>query len=208
MLFSMKFKKKNTKELVGVSYWRTKTTTNTRVRIIAQGKLRIHKDYRRLGLHTQAGFFYYIRSQLRHPLTRFYFLTIASLFNFVSMRKTVGEYYILNKDHTPATARSLAPVYSILDDLIEEDKFTIDPETKAINVYVTIRESVIAEFPESYFSQNEVQEYIKINPKWRQAHDIAYCYPFSFRNVLYLLFRIIDQSYIRFFKSKLKLLLK
>jgi len=195
------FRKKDTNELVGVSYWRNRTTQNPHIKVILQGKLRIHKDYRRLGLHNRAGLYYYIRCQIRAPFTRFYFMSIASIFNFVSMRKTVGEYYILNGDHPPSTPCSVFLLYPILQAMMKEDSFEFDEETKAIFVHVTIREEVMNEFPASYYLLPEAQEYIRVNPKFKEAHDIAYAYPFTFWNVMYILWRVVDQAWWRQFRT-------
>lgn len=53
------------------------------------------------------------------------------------------------------------------------------------------------EFPPSYYLLPEAQEYISVNPKFKEAHDIAYAFPFTFLNVLYILWRIVDQAWWR-----------
>lgn len=73
--------------IIGLSSWRSVATANNRVRMIVQGKLRVAIEYRRRGLHIFAGLAYYLREQLCHPLTTFIFISIASLYNFVSMKK-------------------------------------------------------------------------------------------------------------------------
>jgi len=204
--FLFLFKAKKDDQIVGVSLWRCVETGSPWVRVIIQGKLRIRKEYRRRALHVKASLYYYLRCQLRHPLSSFYFLSIATIFNYVSMRKTVSNFWILNHSNNKREGKTMKLLYPVLDRLLEEDHFTVDEETKAINVYVTIRNEVLNEFPESYFSLPEAQEYIKINPKYRQAHDIAYAYPFNFVNILCLLWRILVQSYLRnwLISSKIK----
>ncbi len=56
------------------------------------GKLRIDARYRRLGLHIRAALMFYGSKQIRHPCTNYHFVSIASLFNFVSMAKQVGTW--------------------------------------------------------------------------------------------------------------------
>jgi hypothetical protein len=58
---------------------------------------------------------YYAWKQLRHPLTRFFFFSIASVFNYVSMKRSVGRYYVLNNIHPPEERAIVAPLYSILE---------------------------------------------------------------------------------------------
>jgi len=189
------FYKKETRELIGVSYWRHKDTQHPHIKVIIQGKLRIHKDYRRRGLHNRAGLYYYLRCQIRAPFIRFFFVSIASIFNYVSMRKTVGEYYILNDVCSPSTPRNVSFLYPVLHGMMKEDNFKFDEETKAIYVHVTIREDVMNEFPPSYYQLPEAQEYMQVNPKFKAAHDIAYAYPFTLANVLFILWRIVDQAW-------------
>jgi hypothetical protein len=58
------FVQKADRQLVGVSFWRTKETSNARQRVIVQGKLRVAAAYRRHGLHVIAALRYYVCYQL------------------------------------------------------------------------------------------------------------------------------------------------
>jgi hypothetical protein len=62
-----------------------------------------------------ASLLYYVWKQLRHPLTRFYFFSIASVFNYVSMKKSVSRHYVLNGIHSPEDRAIVAPLYPILE---------------------------------------------------------------------------------------------
>lgn len=70
------------------------------------------------------------RCQIRAPFTRFFFLSIASIFNYVSMRKTVGEFYVLNGVQSPSTPRAVSLLYPVLHGMMKEDNFEFDEETK------------------------------------------------------------------------------
>lgn len=118
--------------------------------------------------------------QTRHPCCTFVFITIASIYNFVSMKKryalakrkrthseSVAQYWILNsKPSASHQLRSIA--YETLQKLIADDCFTVDPNG-AIFVRVRIAESIVREFPASFYMTPEAREYIDANPNWRDG---------------------------------------
>lgn len=69
------------------------------------GKLRVHPAYRKQGLHLLCALHYFFRQQLRHPLTTYYRLSIASLLGFVSVTESLHEYILL-----PTTGNKLIKV--------------------------------------------------------------------------------------------------
>jgi hypothetical protein len=98
---------------------------------------------------------YWFRQQLRRPCTPFWLVSIASVFNYVSMRRqgnssattgilllmcvfarAVPTSWILNGQHSDSVKRALEPAYKQLDVYLAENKFTVDNETGAINVQV------------------------------------------------------------------------
>lgn len=60
-------------------------------------------------------------------------VSIASIFNYVSMRRTVGEHYVLNGVHPPTVPRSVSLLYPVLHGMMKEDNFEFDEETKVIS---------------------------------------------------------------------------
>jgi len=78
----------------------------------------------------------------------------------------------------------LKDIYPLLETAIKEDDFELDPNTNAINVHIIIRPEVFAEYPSSYFTLPEADEYIKFNPKYKEGYDLAYAFKFNFMNVL------------------------
>lgn len=186
--------KKAVGRLVGLSVWRTMDTDNSWVKVIVQGKLRIVHEYRRRSLHVVACLLYYAWKQLRHPLTRFFFFSIASVFNYVSMKRSVGRYYVLNNIHPPEERAIVAPLYSILDRAVKDDNFEVEEGTGAINVHVVIQPETFAEYPESYFDLPEAREYIALNPRYREGYDLSYVFPFSLANVVSMARRCWQQN--------------
>jgi len=143
---------------------------------------------------------YYARQQWAHKRVSFHFLSVASLFNFVSMRHQVVDYLILDRKNlnfsSPAYVRAL---YRALDELFAEDHFVLDLETGMVDVSVVIRQEVFDEFPPSFYDKPEVEEYVRANPKYRQGHDLCYSYPWSFVNVTSSLLRVLQQDLRNFY---------
>jgi hypothetical protein len=188
------------RKMVGFSFWRWKPTSNLRVKAIVQGKLRILKDQRRKSLHVRAGILYYFRKQWQDPFATFYFVSIASIFNFVSMRRGVSQYGILNRTQQQSLSKvesRFLPLYEILDDLIEEDKFEKDPNTGAIDVHIIIRKEVLEEYPESFYRLPEALEYIEVNPKYREGYDNPFRLHIVIHSLSLMSFGYFGESWIR-----------
>jgi len=171
-------------KLIGVSFWRTLPTSNKNCQVIYQGKLRIDSKFRRHGIHILAVLKYYFTKQWKSPFTKFYFLSIASLFNFVSMRKQVIEYTVF--------PNMLETLVSVLRHCAQQDRFEIEEKTGCINVHVIIHPQVFSEFPSSYYEMPEAQQYILLNPKYKEGYDLSYAYPFSVVNVCSSVFRLLS----------------
>eukprot|EP01119_Soliformovum_irregulare_P013519 TRINITY_DN3605_c0_g1_i2.p1 TRINITY_DN3605_c0_g1~~TRINITY_DN3605_c0_g1_i2.p1 ORF type:complete len:181 (-),score=24.06 TRINITY_DN3605_c0_g1_i2:310-852(-) len=122
------FRTTKEKELVAFSFWRVKNTPNSRTKVIYQGKLRIAKEYRRRSLHVIAQVMYFFRKQFRDPFSSFYLMSIATLFNFVSMKKSISKYWILTglNRHSIKDQEILSPVYSTLNSAIADGGHEVD----------------------------------------------------------------------------------
>ena len=77
------FRRKDTDAIVGFQFWMTSSMKLPRSRVILGGKLRILPEFRRHGLHLLSGLDFFLGNALRHPFTRHYRLSIASVFGFV-----------------------------------------------------------------------------------------------------------------------------
>eukprot|EP01114_Cavostelium_apophysatum_P018178 TRINITY_DN556_c0_g1_i1.p1 TRINITY_DN556_c0_g1~~TRINITY_DN556_c0_g1_i1.p1 ORF type:complete len:255 (+),score=43.72 TRINITY_DN556_c0_g1_i1:113-877(+) len=190
------FRRTVDKEIVGLSGWDTKETSDPYTKVILQGKLRIRKDFRRKGLHVQAQLFYFLRQKMRHPFCSFIFLSVASLFNFVSMKRSTKKYWILKGlEHAPPEdVNQLKLTYEILDWVVTSDKFDYE-EDGMINVKVHISKSTLEEYPDSFYELPDAKEYIAVNPKYREGRDLAYAFPFDFQNVCSMTWRLLNQRY-------------
>jgi len=195
------FRRQSDGALVGFSCWRHVDWSSQHgghIKIIVQGKLRILSSYRRIGLHVWATLWYWFALQWRFPFQRIWLTAFASLFNYVSMRKSISEYYLMNGKYNGAPTQDLHSIQEFVNERIRKDLYEVNEEDPCrINVKIKIPEATVNEFPKSFFEMPEAQEYIRANPKFADGYDLCISYPFSLRNVLGLLLRAIEQTYWR-----------
>lgn len=195
------FKRQADGEVIGISFWRhtdLKVRDGDTIKVIVQGKLRILAQYRRLGLHVWANLWYWYSLQRRFPWKRIWLISIASLFNYVSMRKSISDFHLIGGDYSRGRKEDLQALHVYLKELVAMDKFEFDPENPCrINVHIKIDEKTLKEFPSSFYNMPEALEYTKVNPKFADGYDLSYAFMYSMRNVLGMLWRGVVQTYIR-----------
>src|SRR5262245_56800493 len=81
---------------VGFQFWRTAAMELPGCRALIGGKLRVDPAFRGRALHLRSGLRFYVESQLCHPRTRFYRLSLASLFGFVSITSALADYRLFD----------------------------------------------------------------------------------------------------------------
>ena len=109
------FERADTGAVVGFQFWRTAPIALPGGRALIGGKLRVDPAYRRRALHLRSGLRFYLACQLRHPRTRFYRLSLASMFGFVSIASALADYRLFDPAATdPEGARTML----LLRDLI------------------------------------------------------------------------------------------
>jgi hypothetical protein len=195
------FRRQSNGELVGFSCWRHVNLSGENIKIIIQGKLRILSSYRRIGLHVWATLWYWFTLQSQYPFHRIWFTAFVSLFNYVSLRKSISDVYIMNLQQKGRG--DLPCIQQFIDTRIEKDCYEVDPDNPClINVKIKIPPSTLQEFPDSFYKLPEAEEYIRVNPKYADGYDLSISYPFSWRNVIGLLFRAIEQTYWKPFVSR------
>src|SRR6185369_520242 len=149
---------------VGFQFWRTAPMDLPGCRALIGGKLRVDPAFRRRGLHLRSGLRFYLESQLRHPRTRFYRLSLASLFGFVSITSALADYRLF--DPRPADAEGRA-IRGAFERLADQNHYRLDPATGLISVGIGINEATLAQYPASYYQRPEARAYARINPGWR-----------------------------------------
>jgi len=158
------FRRTDTGGIVGFQFWRTAPLGLPRSRVILGGKLRILPEFRRHGLHLLAGLSFFLENQLRHPRTRFYRLSIASLFGFVSITEALAQYHPFDPR---ASGREGGAVRDAFLALAEESHFRVDPETGLFFVDIYMTPETLGRYPSAFFEKPAAQRYASLNPGFR-----------------------------------------
>jgi hypothetical protein len=178
-------------EIVGFQFWRTAPIDLHGCRVILGGKLRVLPEHRRRALHLRSGLRFYLENQLRHPLTRYYRLALASLFGFVSITSALAEYRLFDPKPGPGDAEGHA-LRAAFASLAAESDFRLDPETGLFFVDIRIAPETLARYPASYLERPEAQVYARVNPGWRDnGCYVAFWFRFTPRNLASLLRKIL-----------------
>jgi hypothetical protein len=176
--------------IVGYQFWRTAPFDLPGARVILGGKLRVLPEYRRRALHLRSGLRFFLRCKLRHPLTRYYRLAVASLFGFVSITGALAEYQIFDPRPRPGDAEGEA-LRAAFARIAAENDFRIDPETGLMFVDIGIAPETLAQYPEGYLDRPEARVYTRVNPGWRDNRcDVAFWFRFTPRNLFSLVRKI------------------
>jgi hypothetical protein len=177
-------------QIVGYQFWRTAPMELPRARMIMGGKLRVLPEHRGRALHLRSGLRFFLSCKLRSPRTRYYRLSIVSLFGFVSLTSALAEYHILDPHPTPGDTEGEA-VRAAFARLAEDNHFRMDPGTGLMFVDIGISPETLAQFPAGYLDRPEARAYARINPGWRENRcDVAFWFRFTPRNLLALLRKI------------------
>jgi hypothetical protein len=175
------YERADTGAIVGFQFWRTGAIDLPRSRTIVGGKLRVDPAFRNRGLHLASGLRFYIECQSRAPATRFYRMSLASMFGFVSIAAALAEYQILDPRASDPESRA---VWAAFARTAEENHYRLDPATGLIFVDIRPTPEVLAQFSPAYFERPEARAYIRANPGWREnGHFIAFWFRFTPRNL-------------------------
>jgi len=176
---------------VGFQFWRTAPMDLPGCRALIGGKLRVDPAFRRRGLHLRSGLRFYLESQLRHPRTRFYRLSLASLFGFVSITSALADYRLF--DPRPADAEGRA-IRGAFERLADQNHYRLDPATGLISVGIGINEATLAQYPASYYQRPEARAYARINPGWRDnGCNVGFWFRFTPANLAKLIRTIMHK---------------
>lgn len=177
-------------KIVGYQFWRTGPLNLPHARMIMGGKLRVLPEHRGRGLHLRSGLRFFLACKLRHPRTRYYRLSIVSLFGFVSLTSALAEYQIVDPHPRPGDTEGEA-IRAAFVRLAAENDYRMDPETGLIFVDIGISPETLASFPEGYLDRPEARSYARINPGWRDNRcDVAFWFRFTPRNLASLVRKI------------------
>jgi hypothetical protein len=175
------FERADTGDVVGFQFWRTGPFDLPRSRAIMGGKLRVDPAFRNRALHLVSGLRFYAECQLRAPATRFYRLSLASLFGFVSITSALAEYRLLDPRATDRESRAILAAF---ERLAGASDYRLDPATGLIFVDIRPTPETLAQFSPAYFARPEARAYIAANPDWRDnGKNVGFWFRFSPKNL-------------------------
>lgn len=175
------YERVDTGEPVGFQFWRTMAMDLPGCRAVLGGKLRVDPAFRRRGLHLRSGLRFYLESQLRHPRTRFYRLSVASLFGFVSITSALAEYRLFDARAHDPEGRAIR---SAFDRLAAESHYRLDEETSLLSVGIRATAETLAQYGAEYYARPEARAYAGANPAWRDnGMYVAFWFRFTPANL-------------------------
>ena len=175
------YERRDTGEPVGFQFWRTAPMELPGSRALIGGKLRIDPAFRRRALHLRSGLRFYLETQLRHPRTRFYRLSLASMFGFVSIASALARYQMFSPQAVDAEGRAVRGAFQRLAD---QSHYELDPATGLFRVGIHMTPATLARYPESYFARPEARAYAAANPAWRSnASYLGFWFRFTPANL-------------------------
>lgn len=175
------YERTDTGEPVGFQFWRTMAMELPRTRAVLGGKLRIDPAFRGRALHLRSGLAFYAACQLRHPWTRFYRLSLASLFGFVSITSALATYTLFDPAAGSVEGRAVRAAF---ERLAEDNHYRLDPTTGLFAVGFRPSADTIARYPASYYARPGAQVYARANPGWRDNDCfVGFWFRFSPRNL-------------------------
>lgn len=185
------YERADTGATVGFQFWRTAPIDLPGCRALFGGKLRIAPAFRRRGLHLRSGLRFYLECQLRHPLTRFYRLSLASMFGFVSIASALADYRLFDPAATDPEGRAVRGAF---ERLAEQNHYRLDPATGLFAVGIHMTEATLAQYPDSYYQRPEARAYERINPGWRDnGNFVAFWFRFTPANLTKLVRTVVQK---------------
>lgn len=158
------YERADTGEVVGFQFWRTGSMDLPGCRTLIGGKLRVDPAFRRRGLHLRSGLRFFLENQARHPRTRFYRLSLASLFGFVSISSALAQYQLFDAAAPGPEGKALRTAF---ERMAAESNYRLDPATNLFYVGIRPTQDTLARYGDEYFARPEAQVYARANPGWR-----------------------------------------
>lgn len=158
------FRRTDTRSIVGFQFWRTAPIGVPRGRIILGGKLRILPEFRNRGLHLLSGLTFYFQDKLRHPRSRYYRMSIASLFGFVSITEALARYHLFEPQQRTGELGAIREAFIAL---AEENHFRVDEERGLFFVDIFMKPETLSRFSPDYFDRPAARAYAAVNPEFR-----------------------------------------
>jgi hypothetical protein len=158
------FRRADTGSIIGFQFWKTAPIGLPRGRIILGGKLRILPEFRNRGLHLLSGLTFFLQEKLRHPRSRHYRLSIASLFGFVSITEALERYHLFDPRQRTGEEGAIREAFL---SLAEESHFRVDEERGLFFVDIRMTPETLRRYPAEYFDRPAARAYATVNPEFR-----------------------------------------
>jgi hypothetical protein len=158
------YERADTGEPVGFQFWRTAPMDLRGCRAVFGGKLRVDPAFRNRALHLRSGLRFYFENQLRHPGTRYYRLSLASLFGFVSITSALADYTLFDASAADAEGRAIRAAF---ERVVAQSHYRLDEATSLIAVGIQVNDDTVAQYPPAYYERPEARAYMRVNPGWR-----------------------------------------
>lgn len=158
------FRRADTGAIVGFQFWKTAPIGLPRSRAIVGGKLRVLPEFRSRGLHLVSGLLFFLEVKRRDPFTRYYRLSIASMFGFVSITEALAEYQLFDPRRRGGEDEAVRAAFLAL---AAESHFRVDEETGLFFVNIFMTEETLGRYPPRYFEKPAARVYASINPEFR-----------------------------------------
>jgi hypothetical protein len=176
------FRRTDSGEIVGFQFWRTAPIGLPGGRVILGGKLRIKAEFRNRGLHLLSGLAFFLQNKLRAPRTRYYRLSIASLFGFVSITEALARYAVFDPRARGGEAGAVREAFIAL---AEESHFRLDEKTGLFLVNIFMTPETLDRYPPRYFEKAAARVYRSINPDFRvNGSNVGFWFRFTPDNLL------------------------
>ncbi|MFC9769611.1 hypothetical protein [Rhodococcus jostii] len=178
------FRRIDTGQIVGFQFWTTRPVDLPRSRMIVGGKLRVLPEFRNRGVHLLSGLAFYLQQQIRHPCTRYYRLSLASMFGFVSLTQALAEYHLFDVAQGGDEAEAIRKAtlsWAGENHLVHRE----DSGVFFVDIFIT--EETFAQYSARFFEKKTARAYAAANPSYRRnGCYIAFWFRFGSRNILAL----------------------
>jgi hypothetical protein len=175
------YERADTGEPVGFQFWRTAPMELPGCRAVIGGKLRVDPAFRNRALHLRSGLRFYLENQLRHPGTRYYRLSLASLFGFVSITSALAHYTLFDARAPGDEGRAIRGAF---ERLAAQSHYHLDEATSLIAVGIRVPDETFAHYPPAYYERPEARAYIRANPGWRDnGQNVGFWFRFTPANL-------------------------
>ena len=179
------FRQADTRRIVGFQFWKAVPLTLPRSRAIIGGKLRIHPAFRRRGLHLVSGLTFLAQEKRRHPTHRHYRLSIASVFGFVTLTRSLARYHPFAPHDSSPEGRALRDAF---ETLARESHFALNEASGLFDVHIFMTPETLGRYTPDYFERPEARAYAALNPDFRtNGHYVGFWFRFTPDNLATLL---------------------